>query len=48
MTDQQGLQTMVTLYNVELGNQLASDLFKIDYVAATNAARETSASRLAP
>jgi outer membrane lipoprotein-sorting protein len=39
VTDQQGLQTMVALYNVEIGNQLASDLFKIDYVAATNAAR---------
>jgi outer membrane lipoprotein-sorting protein len=40
VTDQQGLQTMVTLYNVEIGNQLASNLFKIDYQAATNAARE--------
>jgi outer membrane lipoprotein-sorting protein len=40
VTDQQGLQTMVTLYNVETGNQLDSDLFKIDYAAATNAARE--------
>jgi outer membrane lipoprotein-sorting protein len=40
VTDQQGLQTMVTLYNVEIGNQLAGDLFKIDYMAATNAARE--------
>jgi outer membrane lipoprotein-sorting protein len=40
VTDQQGLQTMVALYNVELGNQLAGDLFKIDYAAATNAARE--------
>jgi outer membrane lipoprotein-sorting protein len=40
VTDQQGLQTMVALYNVETGNQLAGDLFKIDYTAATNAARE--------
>lgn len=40
VTDQQGLQTMVTLYNVEIGNQLAGDLFRIDYAAATNAARE--------
>ena len=40
VTDQQGLQTMVALYNVETGNDLASDLFRIDYAAATNAARE--------
>lgn len=40
VTDQQGLQTMVALYNVEIGNQLASSLFQIDYQAATNAARE--------
>lgn len=40
VTDQQGLQTMVALYNVETGKDLASDLFKIDYQAATNAARE--------
>jgi outer membrane lipoprotein-sorting protein len=40
VTDQQGLQTMVALYNVEVGNELAPDLFKIDYAAATNAARE--------
>ncbi len=40
VTDQQGLQTMVALYNVETGNNLSSDLFKIDYNAATNAARE--------
>jgi outer membrane lipoprotein-sorting protein len=45
VTDQQGLQTMVALYNVELGNQLAGDLFKIDYAAATNAARERGADR---
>ena len=42
VTDQQGLETMVALYNVEIGNQLAGDLFKIDYNAATNAAREGS------
>ena len=40
VTDQQGLQTMVALYNVENGNQLAADLFEIDYQAATNANRE--------
>ncbi len=40
VTDQQGLQTMVALYNVEVGNQLASNLFEIDYQAATNASRE--------
>jgi outer membrane lipoprotein-sorting protein len=40
VTDQQGLQTMVALYNVETGKPLDSDLFKIDYQAATNAARE--------
>lgn len=38
--DEQGLETTVALYNVEIGNQLAADLFKIDYAAATNAARE--------
>jgi hypothetical protein len=35
---------MVTLYNVETGNDLAADLFKIDYAAATNAARERGSS----
>jgi outer membrane lipoprotein-sorting protein len=40
VTDQQGLQTQVVLYNVETGNRLAPDLFRIDYAAATNAARE--------
>ncbi len=40
VTDQQGLQTMVTLYNVEIGNQLSGDLFKIDYARATNAAQD--------
>lgn len=42
VTDQRGVQTLVTLYNVEVGNRLAADLFKIDYNAATNAARERS------
>lgn len=40
VTDKQGLQTMVALYNVEFGNALDEDLFEIDYLAATNAARE--------
>jgi outer membrane lipoprotein-sorting protein len=40
VTDQQGLQTTVVLYGVEIGNQLSADLFTIDYMAATNAARE--------
>jgi outer membrane lipoprotein-sorting protein len=40
VTDQQGLQTNVVLYNVESGNSLEADLFRIDYMAATNAARE--------
>jgi outer membrane lipoprotein-sorting protein len=42
VTDQQGLQTMVALYNVETGKELPSNLFKIDYQAATNAARENN------
>lgn len=40
VTDQQGLQTQVVLFSVETGNRLAPELFKIDYAAATNAARE--------
>jgi outer membrane lipoprotein-sorting protein len=40
VTDQQGLQTMVALYNVEIGKKLDEALFKIDYQAATNSARE--------
>jgi len=40
VTDKQGLQTMVALYNVETGKKLPDDLFEIDYQAATNAARE--------
>jgi outer membrane lipoprotein-sorting protein len=42
VTDKQGLQTMVALYNVEVGNALSNDLFEIDYQAATNANREQS------
>jgi outer membrane lipoprotein-sorting protein len=42
VTDQQGLQTMVALYNVEIGGALDSDLFEIDYQAATNASRENA------
>jgi len=42
VTDQQGLQTMVALYNVEIGGALDSALFEIDYQAATNASRENS------
>ncbi|MGQ7794390.1 LolA family protein [Faunimonas sp. B44] len=40
--DDQGLQTSVSIYNVETGKRLAGDLFKINYSAATNAARERS------
>ena len=40
VTDDQGLDTSVALYNVESGNQLAGKLFKINYAAATNAARD--------
>jgi outer membrane lipoprotein-sorting protein len=42
VTDKQGLQTMVALYNVEIGNRLNEELFEIDYQAATNRARERS------
>ena len=38
--DASGQQTTVSLYNVEQGAKLNADLFKIDYRAATNAARE--------
>ena len=44
VTDREGLQTLVVLYNVEVGNQLAANLFEIDYLAATNAARESQGS----
>jgi len=40
VTDQQGLTTSVTLYNVALNENLPGKLFKIDYAAATMAARE--------
>lgn len=40
VTDEQGLETTVALYNVETGTPLSADLFKINYAAATNAARE--------
>lgn len=42
VTDEQGLDTSVSIYNVETGNQLAAKLFAIDYSAATNSARERS------
>lgn len=40
VVDDQGLETTVALYNVETGQPLSSDLFKINYAAATNAARD--------
>lgn len=40
VTDEQGLDTSVAIYNVETGNRLAADLFKINYNAVTSAARE--------
>ena len=40
VTDDQGLDTSVAIYNVETGNRLSSDLFKINYTAVTNRARE--------
>jgi outer membrane lipoprotein-sorting protein len=40
VTDRQGLQTMVALYNVEVGNSLNEDLFEIDYQAAAIRNRE--------
>ena len=40
VTDEQGLETSVALYNVESGRDLGSDLFKINYAAATNAAQD--------
>lgn len=42
VTDDQGLDTSVSIYNVETGTPLAAKLFAIDYSAATNAARERS------
>ncbi len=41
VTDRQGLQTMVALYNVEIGNRLSEELFEIDYQAASIRNRET-------
>ncbi|HEX2257392.1 MAG TPA: outer-membrane lipoprotein carrier protein LolA [Afifellaceae bacterium] len=40
VTDQQGLDTSVAIYNVETGNRLSSDLFKINYSAVTTSSRE--------
>ena len=40
VTDQQGLETTVAIYNVEIGNKLSQKIFHIDYNAATNARRE--------
>jgi len=40
VTDEQGLETTVAIYNVEVGNKLSQKIFRIDYNAATNARRE--------
>ena len=40
VADQQGLETTVAIYNVEIGNKLSQKIFRIDYSAATNARRE--------
>jgi len=40
--DAQGLDTTVVLYNVETGRNLSASLFKINYSAITNRARERS------
>lgn len=40
VTDEQGLETTVALYNVEVGNKLSQKIFRIDYNAATNARRQ--------
>jgi outer membrane lipoprotein-sorting protein len=40
VTDQQGLDTSVAIYNVETGNRLSADLFRINYSAVTTSARE--------
>ena len=42
VADQQGLETTVAIYNVEIGNKLSKKIFRIDYNAATNARRDTS------
>ncbi len=41
VTDEQGLETTVAIYNVEVGNKLSKKIFRIDYNAATNARRES-------
>ncbi len=41
VTDEQGLETTVAIYNVEVGNELPQRIFRIDYNAATNARRTT-------
>ena len=40
VTDQQGLNTSVAIFNVETGNRLDGDLFKIPYALVTQANRE--------
>jgi outer membrane lipoprotein-sorting protein len=40
VTDQQGLNTSVAIFNVETGNKLDSKLFKIPYSRVTQANRE--------
>lgn len=42
VTDEQGLETTVAIYNVEIGNELPQKMFHIDYNAVTNARREKS------
>jgi len=42
VTDEQGLETTVAIYNVEVGNELSQKIFRIDYTAATNARRDNS------
>ena len=40
VTDQQGLDTTVAIFNVETGNKLDKKLFKIPYSLVTQANRE--------
>ena len=42
VTDEQGLETTVAIYNVEIGKKLSQKIFHIDYNAATNARRDKS------
>ena len=42
VTDEQGLETTVAIYNVEVGNKLSKKIFRIDYNAATNSRRDNS------